>query len=111
MSGVDLHALRIRGKKARYAGEFYHALYPPELTAPQLKLLAKFQDRLGQANDASVARLLLTTLKPGRLSPETTRAVNEWAGRRIHTCARKDQPRWRSLQKLEPFWRAPTDKD
>jgi inorganic triphosphatase YgiF len=110
MSSVDLHALRLRGKKARYAGEFFHALYPSELTGPQLKLLSRFQDRLGEANDASVARQLLTTLKPKRLSPETIRAVNEWAGERIHTCARKDQPRWRRLQRLEPFWRTPADK-
>lgn len=108
MSSVELHALRIRGKKARYAGEFFHALYPLEHAGQQLKLLSKFQDRLGEANDASVARQLLTELKPGRLSSETIRAANEWSGERILSCARKAQPRWRRLQRLEPFWRSPS---
>jgi CHAD domain-containing protein len=104
MSAADLHALRIRGKKARYAGEFFHSLFPPDRSRRQLAELAGLQDLLGEINDASVARLLLTTLKPERLSAETIEAVRDWSGQRVHSRARNAQSRWRRVQKAEPFW-------
>ena len=105
MSGDELHALRIRGKKARYAGEFFHALYPREIAGPQLKLLETFQDRLGEANDASTARQIFSTIKPSRVPAEAITLLNDWTGDRIHTCALAAQPHWRELQRLDPFWR------
>jgi len=109
MSVEDLHALRIRGKNARYTGELFHAVFSPEQAAPQLALLSRFQDRLGETNDARVAQLILETLKPRQLSAQTIRAVNEWSGKRILACARRAQPEWRRLRGLEPFWRTPVN--
>lgn len=52
-----LHALRIQGKKLRYATEFFAALYP-EAEADRrafAKALGKLQDALGSVHDLAVA--------------------------------------------------------
>jgi CHAD domain-containing protein len=105
LTADELHALRIRAKKVRYPSEFFGALYPPAATRPQLRLLGKFQDLLGEANDARTAGDLLSRLRPHRLSLETTRAVGDWAAQRVRKCCLAAQPAWRRLRKIEPFWR------
>ncbi|NIO40747.1 MAG: CHAD domain-containing protein, partial [Burkholderiales bacterium] len=54
MIGEDLHSLRKRGKKARYASEFFSGLWPESSTRPVLRQMEKIQDSLGIVNDASV---------------------------------------------------------
>jgi triphosphatase len=55
----DLHDLRIKGKKLRYAAEFFAALYPDEKSAKARrqfgKALGKLQDHLGSVHDLAVA--------------------------------------------------------
>lgn len=59
LSDEDLHALRIRGKKLRYAAEFFACLYPGEEVRKQrrafVKALGRLQDCLGSVNDLAVA--------------------------------------------------------
>jgi triphosphatase len=59
LSDEALHALRIKGKKLRYAAEFFAALYPdPDSRKARRdfgKSLSKLQDCLGSVNDLAVA--------------------------------------------------------
>jgi triphosphatase len=53
-SPEDLHALRIRGKRLRYAVEFLAPLYPKR-SERLVKRLVAVQDHLGELQDAQVA--------------------------------------------------------
>lgn len=57
MSDEALHELRIRGKKLRYAAEFFGALYPDHAAERKAfaKALGKLQDTLGSLHDLAVA--------------------------------------------------------
>lgn len=101
----DLHTLRKNGKKARYATEFFSSLYEASSTKPYLKLMSKLQDSLGLANDATVARQILWSLRPGRLHPDVVRLVQDWSDDRIHACIAAATPQWRRLRRARPFWR------
>jgi CHAD domain-containing protein len=57
-----LHRLRIDIKKLRYAAEFTDALWEDERKAPFLAALEEVQERLGDLNDAHVARELVAGL-------------------------------------------------
>jgi triphosphatase len=59
LSDEALHELRIKGKKLRYAAEFFAALYPAEKSRKARrdfgKALSKLQDCLGSVHDLAVA--------------------------------------------------------
>ena len=61
-SDAARHRVRIAAKKARYASEFFGALYPARTLTPYLKALSRLQDTLGAMNDAAVAATLLAEL-------------------------------------------------
>jgi CHAD domain-containing protein len=54
-----LHRLRIDGKKLRYLLEFFSELYPPTTIDNFIRELKKFQDILGEFNDARVQLALI----------------------------------------------------
>lgn len=60
LSPEDRHAIRIRGKQVRYAGEFFAALAPRKQTKLFLAELSELQDALGALNDIAVAGPKLT---------------------------------------------------
>ena len=100
----DLHEIRKRGKKARYATQFFSSLWTGLEVDSFMKLMARFQDRLGKTNDAIVARHILAAVKPGRLDPSVIGLAQEWSQSRVAKCLRTAQPQWRRLGKLESFW-------
>ncbi len=102
----DLHEIRKRGKKARYATQFFGSLWSGPQVEPFMKLMARFQDSLGKTNDAIVARHILAAVKPGRLDPSVIRLAQEWSQARVAKCLRTAQPQWRRLGRLAPFWEA-----
>jgi len=55
----SLHALRIAGKKLRYAVEFFRSLLPKGEAKAALEVLRALQDCLGSLNDAAVGKRLL----------------------------------------------------
>ena len=99
-----LHELRKRGKKLRYASEFFSPLWPREEARPLLKMLERLQNRLGEANDAAVARHILVTLGPQRVDHSAMRLMDDWSEARIANRIRKAMPHWRHLRSAEPFW-------
>ena len=101
----DLHEIRKRGKKARYATQFFSSLWSGPEVPPFMKLMGRFQDSLGKTNDAIVARHILAAVKPGRLDPSVIRLAQEWSEARVRKCLRTAQPQWRHLGRLTPFWK------
>ena len=100
----DLHEIRKRGKKARYATQFFNSLWSGPQAPPFMKLMGRFQDSLGKTNDAIVARHILAAVKPGRLDPSVIHLVQEWSQARVRKCLRTAQPQWRRLGRVAPFW-------
>ncbi len=104
MSEEDRHSLRKRGKKARYATEFFSGLWQGPQGERYLELMEALQDRLGEANDAVVARMLMASLSPRVLDPACLLLVQEWSRARERECIRAGQPVWRRMQRAVPFW-------
>jgi triphosphatase len=102
------HKLRIALKKLRYTTEFFHGLYGDNsATQSYLKCLAKLQNALGHANDATIAQPFLSTLGGNHVPPEIQRtigAVIGWQARdrievekTLHKC-------WRRFKAMPTFW-------
>ncbi len=100
----DLHEIRKRGKKARYATQFFNSLWSSPEVPPFMKLMGRFQDSMGKTNDAIVARHILAAIKPARLDPSVIRLAQEWSQQRVRKCLGKAQPQWRQLVRATPFW-------
>lgn len=103
-SPEERHTVRKRGKKARYATEFFAHLWEPQQTSSYLTAMEALQDQLGQANDATTARFLMAAIPLHTVPAETIVAVGHWSERRIRQCIRTGQPLWRKLQRVPPFW-------
>jgi inorganic triphosphatase YgiF len=95
----DLHTLRKRGKKARYATEFFRSLFEPVAAAHYIQALEELQDRLGETNDAGVAPPLMLTLRPGRLPAGVLDAVQGWSQARITDRLDAAQVPWRRIRR------------
>lgn len=92
----ELHRLRIRVKKLRYAVEFLHSLYGKKARKFAAKL-AQIQDRLGEMRDAAVAK---------RLAERLSVAVAIQA-----QCGRSDEQRlavlqrdFKAIRRIGRFW-------
>ena len=96
---AGLHALRISGKKLRYAAEFFSALYPGHAARGFLRDMAAIQDALGAINDAATTNRLLDAL------PErgASRLVRGWVCCDArHRASQIDRKRFKTLT---PFWK------
>jgi len=105
MSEEERHTLRKRGKKTRYAMEFFAGLWEGPRVERYLAVIGTLQDRLGEANDAVVARMLMASLRPRTLASESLLLVQDWSQAREVQCNRAGQPVWRAMQRAGPFWR------
>lgn len=106
MSDADLHALRIRGKQARYCVEFFSSLYPKRGPKQHAKVLSRLQDCLGALNDSVVANALLRRLerKGGALDPRAKAFVVGWFAARIHDERRNLKSVWADMTETEAYW-------
>ena len=59
------HRLRVRIKRARYAAEFFSALYPRAAVRPYVAALSGLQDCLGSLTDINMARAVLRDFELG----------------------------------------------
>ena len=91
------HALRIRIRRLRYAGESFAHCFPAHAVKPYLDALRALQDLLGRLNDIAVARRLLESMNAG-IPPVLARRE-----RRLIACARAA---WARFEQARPFWRA-----
>jgi CHAD domain-containing protein len=99
----ELHAARIRTKRARYAAETMLAVYGKRARA-FARAAAKLQDVLGEHQDAVVAQRWLREAASG---PRTAFVAGELAAleRRAAARARRRWPdAWKTLARRRPFW-------
>jgi CHAD domain-containing protein len=99
----DLHAIRLNGKRLRYAAEFFAPVFAGRETRRFLRRMTALQERLGHLNDGNVAAGLMAEIGQARgyaggIVTGFVAAGGAGARGRI---ARS----WKRFRKLEPFWR------
>jgi triphosphatase len=100
LSPENRHAVRIRGKQVRYAGEFFASLVPRKTTKLYLAELSQLQDVLGQLNDIAVAGSKLSGKGAEAGSSRAAGLVAGWHQSRRSTLlgeADKSWKRWRAM--------------
>jgi CHAD domain-containing protein len=103
---AELHRLRIRIKKLRYAAEFFGSIWPSRRTKRYLSALKDLQQVLGAFHDATVAEGLVARLKTaaGPHAEPSTAWVNRW----LIKCQRRDCKEaielWGKFAKQKLFW-------
>lgn len=98
-----LHALRLKGKRLRYAAELFAALWPGKTTRRFLRRLAALQEALGIANDTAVARGLAAALD-GKGNAWACGLVEGWALARGRRARKAAIEAWHGFEKAERFW-------
>lgn len=111
MTPDELHELRKRGKKARYATEFFAGLWQTGSAVTGIAMMKALQNELGEANDAAMARQVLASLQPKALKPSTLELVHNWSEQQVRRNIRSGQAVWRKFQDTKPFWLEPTADD
>lgn len=104
---LQRHALRIRGKKMRYAGEFLSSLFPEAKAKRYLDSLTLLVDLLGHLNDIAVARRVLEERRAASADQAIHHAVGfaeGWhAGRAAHL-EEKAKEAWSHFKRQDRFW-------
>jgi triphosphatase len=109
LPGEELHRLRIRVKRLRYAGECFAPLFPGARGRKKwLRSIRALQDRLGDLQDLVVAEGLLTDLPLEVRNPDGHRGAGMVIG--WHMCHRKGQlaaavQAFEGYAKRRRFWR------
>lgn len=105
LRGDDLHQLRIRIKRLRYACEFFASLYTRRRSHPFLRHLQRLQDTLGELNDLAVAERLLDRVSV--VAPDARPAAARLRGRRQRSERRllnELDAQWKILRAADRFW-------
>ena len=109
----ELHNMRIRTKKIRYAADFFKGAVPGTDTRRYLRGLSGLQDCLGTLNDAEVTSHLLDQLdttgtpkpKNGKASIVHGRAlILGWVAARMDQDLKDLGSLWSRFSKTKPFW-------
>lgn len=102
----ELHDLRIRAKKLRYAAEFFRPLFRHRKNARRfIGATAHLQDCLGMLNDADVGLRLVRDLLPAADQDPAAAAIAAWfAGRQQLQLAQLGEA-WEAFADLKPFWK------
>jgi CHAD domain-containing protein len=98
------HDLRIRGKRLRYALQFFTDLYGKDKCKPMLRSLSDVQDDLGLLNDLVVAERLLDEAQLSRTG--ATRAlIDGWYAARLAVQEDHAVAAWNSFAAAPRAWR------
>lgn len=103
---AERHALRIAGKKLRYAAEFFACL-DPKAARRFIDTLAGLQDVLGILNDVAVTAHLLQEAKQagGQAVWEGAGLVAGFLARERDLRLAELARRWREFRRARPYWR------
>lgn len=110
----ELHQLRLRLKKLRYAADFFLPLFDDKkATRRYARQLARLQDHLGTFNDTAVTAELMTVLTTDaerRIAEQAIGAVAGWLAR-DQTGRETDLLKaWRKFRKTSPPWPTPEER-
>lgn len=102
----ELHDLRIRAKKLRYAAEFFRPLFRHRKGSRRfIAALAHLQDCLGMLNDADVGTRLVRDLLPSPDQDPAAAAIAAWFSGRQQVQLAQLGEAWDSFAALRPFWK------
>jgi CHAD domain-containing protein len=110
LSLPELHRLRIRTKRLRYAAELLGSLFGGGAPARAVRRLAGLQDALGHLQDLATAEAAIRGLRErggSAASPETLRAEGFVLGYAARSCAAGRaalERAWRRVARIRPFW-------
>jgi len=111
LEDAELHELRIRAKKLRYAGEFFRGLFPPKMARTYLEALEGIQDRLGSLNDGVTVKHLLGELEkryrgmdPAVLA-RASGIISGWGAARVAEDLKRLPTAWATFAETMPFWK------
>lgn len=99
-----LHAVRLHGKRMRYATEFFAAIFPSKGVRRFLEHLAELQERLGQINDGTVAEGLLAELGLSREHGHAAGVIRGFIAARRDKGRGKINRAWAKFRRQDPFW-------
>ena len=94
------HELRIELKKLRYATDFFAPLIPAKALARYRKRLAALQEILGQLNDITVGRELISSLKH-RKGPDP---LDNWLATDHARVVKRLAGALKRLRRADPPW-------
>ena len=104
LPAAELHALRKRGKRMRYAAEFFAPLYGRRVTRRFVRRVSQLQDVLGQLNDGNAAAGLMDALRGGADRQFAAGAVQGFTAARTTHARSAIAQSWAKFRKTEPFW-------
>lgn len=111
LTDADLHQLRIRAKKLRYAAEFFRSLFPAKSVRAYLEALEGIQDRLGSLNDGVTVKHLLGELEkrnrgmdPAVLA-RASGIISGWGAARVAEDLKHLPVAWTRFAETKPFWK------
>ncbi len=102
-----LHALRLDGKRLRYAAEMFAPLFDRKDTRRFVKRLTALQERLGTLNDGAVATGLMAELagaRPGAERAFAAGVVRGFVAARGGAARQEIAAAWDRFRRVEPFW-------
>lgn len=99
---VDLHALRIKAKRLRYAAEFFAPLFPGKAMARYIRRVSALQEVLGTLNDGTVTATLVAEL--GRVSGYAAGVIAGDVAARTGDFRARIEVVWRKLHRTPPAW-------
>ena len=96
----EIHRLRIRIKKLRYATDFFGGLWPNRRTERYLAALKGLQEALGEFHDTTVADELIAhfTVTEGADVKPSTAPINRWLTKYQRDLRKK------VIEQQKPFW-------
>jgi len=96
------HRLRVRIKRARYAAEFFSALYPRDAVLPYVAALSDLQDCLGSLTDINMARAVLRDFELGGEIEQ--RLLGAWTAR-ANDAAQSLKSGFEAATRSAGFWK------
>jgi len=106
INSEQIHRLRIRVKKLRYAAEFFRDLAPKKAGKRYASALKNLQNTLGTIQDAATAIRLIRTLA-AEAAPKVEREaglLEGWIAANLLHDRKKLGGLWRDFSEHRPFW-------
>jgi CHAD domain-containing protein len=104
LAPAELHAVRKRTKKLRYAAEFFAPLFAHKKVKRFIEKLEELQEALGTVNDGHVAADLTAQLGQGTQRAFAAGAVQGYVAASSGDTASKAAKRWEKYRNQETFW-------
>lgn len=104
LAPAELHAVRKRAKKLRYAAEFFAPLFAHKKVRRFLERLEELQEALGTVNDGHVAADLTAQLGQGAHRAFAAGVVQGYVAAAGGEASSKAAKRWQKYRSQETFW-------